>query len=229
MERWSQSYALWLQGVYQWRVGNASAAVPLLRDGIELGRPVNDEIGLAFCVEGLAWCAAAMGRFTEAATLLGAAYAVCKRSGAADSHSAIHRFAHDEVEAQVRNELGEDAYRKAYEAGARCTSDEAVALALGKQPRAEEAKVADTDEGPFGVLTRREAEIANLVAAGMTNREIATTLVIAPRTAEGHVENILAKLGFTSRAQIATWTTQHQPRRTSDAPAATPGRRAPRS
>ncbi len=39
----------------------------------------------------------------------------------------------------------------------------------------------------------------------MTNREIAETLVISQRTAEGHVERVLAKLGFGSRAQIAAW------------------------
>jgi DNA-binding NarL/FixJ family response regulator len=47
--------------------------------------------------------------------------------------------------------------------------------------------------------------VAKLVAAGQSNREIATSLGIAERTAENHVEHILAKLGFRSRAQIATW------------------------
>ena len=53
------------------------------------------------------------------------------------------------------------------------------------------------------MLTRREGEIAELVAQGLSNREIASRLVIAQRTVEGHVEHILAKFGFTSRAQIA--------------------------
>lgn len=47
------------------------------------------------------------------------------------------------------------------------------------------------------------------MAAGLTNKEIASRLVIAQRTAETHVEHILAKLGFTSRAQIATWVTRY--------------------
>ncbi|UQU68483.1 helix-turn-helix transcriptional regulator [Couchioplanes caeruleus] len=47
--------------------------------------------------------------------------------------------------------------------------------------------------------------MAALVAEGLTNREIAARLVVAQRTAEGHVENILSKLGFTSRAQVAAW------------------------
>jgi DNA-binding NarL/FixJ family response regulator len=56
-----------------------------------------------------------------------------------------------------------------------------------------------------GPLTRREHQIAELIAEGMTNKDIAAHLVISKRTAESHVEHILAKLGFTTRAQIAGW------------------------
>ncbi len=60
-------------------------------------------------------------------------------------------------------------------------------------------------------LTRREHEIAGLVAEGLSNREIASRLVIAQRTAEGHVEHILSKLGFTSRVQVAAWYAEQRP------------------
>ncbi|GAA2777006.1 hypothetical protein GCM10020219_055160 [Nonomuraea dietziae] len=60
-------------------------------------------------------------------------------------------------------------------------------------------------------LTRREMEIARLVAQGMSNKAIAAALVIAQRTAEGHVEHILVKLGFTSRVQIAAWVSRQEP------------------
>jgi len=56
------------------------------------------------------------------------------------------------------------------------------------------------------LLSRREREVAALVARGLTNREIARTLVVSERTAENHVQHILTKLGFGSRAQIAAWT-----------------------
>jgi non-specific serine/threonine protein kinase len=55
------------------------------------------------------------------------------------------------------------------------------------------------------VLTKREREVADLVAQGLTNKQIAAKLVISLRTAQGHVEHILTKLGFTSRTQIAAW------------------------
>ncbi len=55
------------------------------------------------------------------------------------------------------------------------------------------------------MLSKRELEAGGLVAQGLTDREIAARLVIAPRTAESHVQHILTKLGFRSRAQIAAW------------------------
>ncbi|WP_067174753.1 LuxR C-terminal-related transcriptional regulator [Microtetraspora niveoalba] len=59
-------------------------------------------------------------------------------------------------------------------------------------------------DGPR-VLTRREHEVAELVADGLSNREVAEKLVISKRTAESHMEHILAKLNFSSRTQVAAW------------------------
>jgi pimeloyl-ACP methyl ester carboxylesterase/DNA-binding CsgD family transcriptional regulator len=55
------------------------------------------------------------------------------------------------------------------------------------------------------ILTAREREVASLLAQGKSNREIADALVVTERTVEGHVSNILSKLGFRSRAQISAW------------------------
>ena len=60
-------------------------------------------------------------------------------------------------------------------------------------------------------LTSRELQVARLVAGGRSNKEIAAALVISQRTAENHVEHILTKLGFTSRAQVAAWVAASQP------------------
>jgi DNA-binding NarL/FixJ family response regulator len=54
-------------------------------------------------------------------------------------------------------------------------------------------------------LSAREEEVAQLVARGLSNREIAAALVVSERTAQNHVQHILTKLGFTKRSQIAAW------------------------
>jgi DNA-binding NarL/FixJ family response regulator len=60
-------------------------------------------------------------------------------------------------------------------------------------------------DGRDGPLSRREVEIAGLVARGLTNREIAAEAHIAERTAENHVQHILTKLGLRNRTEIAAW------------------------
>ena len=62
----------------------------------------------------------------------------------------------------------------------------------------------DRTEVP-GLLSPRETEVAELIAEGLTNRQIAERLVISERTAQNHVQHILTKLGFTTRSQIAAW------------------------
>jgi non-specific serine/threonine protein kinase len=58
---------------------------------------------------------------------------------------------------------------------------------------------------PTQALTRREREVADLLAQGLTNRQLADRLVIAERTAENHVQHILVKLGLSNRSQLAVW------------------------
>ena len=57
-------------------------------------------------------------------------------------------------------------------------------------------------------LTERERQIATQIARGLSNHEIATALVLSERTVSTHVSNILAKLDYTTRAQIAAWASE---------------------
>jgi DNA-binding NarL/FixJ family response regulator len=91
---------------------------------------------------------------------------------------------------------------RARRAPRRRTIAEAIAVALD-----EAAEPVAVDRGG---LTAREWEVAQLVAAGMTNRAIASRLVVSHRTVDGHLEHILAKLGFQSRAQVAAWMAERQ-------------------
>ena len=60
----------------------------------------------------------------------------------------------------------------------------------------------------FDGLTQRERDVATLIMQGHSNREIAAALIVGERTVETHISNILSKLGFTSRHQIAAWATR---------------------
>jgi DNA-binding NarL/FixJ family response regulator len=97
--------------------------------------------------------------------------------------------------------LGVSAFEAAFEAGQRLDREQALRLALGESERA----VVASDGAEAGPLAKREVEVARLVAEGLTNKQIGARLFISERTAGTHVRNILNKLGFSSRAQIASW------------------------
>jgi predicted ATPase/DNA-binding CsgD family transcriptional regulator len=86
-------------------------------------------------------------------------------------------------------------------AGPAATASATSAAAAADAP----AAVSSTPAGPATALTQREREVVALLAAGLSNRDIAAKLVISPATAARHVANILAKLGFSSRSQVAAW------------------------
>src|ERR671919_292886 len=109
----------------------------------------------------------------------------------------------------TRGALGTERFERLVEDGRHFDRAEAVALVLG-QERPSPRRI--SPEREIAVLSRRELEVANLVAKGMTDREIAGELVISQRTAESHVQHILTKLGFKSRSQIAAWAVSREGR-----------------
>jgi DNA-binding NarL/FixJ family response regulator len=131
---------------------------------------------------------------------------------AAMSGGAAAHF-HEDYQARARQALGADAFDAEFDVGLRMTFEDVVGYAVDEVPASSASvravRTADVGSGsrPEGrpVLTQREWEVARLVAEGLSNRQIATRLVISQRTAEGHVEHVLTKLGFTSRSQIAAW------------------------
>ncbi|HEU4515152.1 MAG TPA: LuxR C-terminal-related transcriptional regulator [Nocardioidaceae bacterium] len=205
-ERWCAALARWVQALVQWRLRRGARARTYARDVLRLKAPFGDRMGMAMSVEVVAWAESAAGHPADAARLLGAVQAALDSIGAS-LFGHLHED-HDRCLARTRDALGDDAFDLAFEEGATLRFDEAVALALGRRTPA--PATGDAHGGEVR-LTRRESEIAALVAEGLTNREIAERLVMARRTAEAHVAHILGKLGFTSRAQLAAWKAAQRP------------------
>jgi DNA-binding NarL/FixJ family response regulator len=105
---------------------------------------------------------------------------------------------HEARVSELERRLGPAGIRRTVERGRAMAADEGIAFALEESPRT----AVDAPGDDLLPLTRREREVALLVASGKSNKEIAAQLVIAERTAETHVEHILSKLGYTSRTQV---------------------------
>ena len=207
-ESWTTSLAWFALSVAAVSNGDQARATHAGRQSIRLRRPLGDRRNIGLNFEALAWSAALAGDPERAARLFGAAQAVEEAIGTsmlAISYLAALRDRHEPV---VRAALGDAGFERELRAGLRSSFDSALDYALGI-----EKHVANSREQPAAEagLTKREWQIAQLVADGMSNRAIAAQLVISPRTVEAHVEHILAKLSFTSRTQVSSWMAQRRP------------------
>jgi DNA-binding NarL/FixJ family response regulator len=205
-ENHHRSTALWIGGLIAWRTGNLHEASARVIEALHCKRAwvSHDQYSVAQCVEVLAWITADQRRHRRAAVLLGAAEAIWTDVGTAITSFGYLAGHHHECERQLRADLGAAAFTEALDHGRSLSSEDVIAYALDKQTEPEAESPVDRPS----TLTGRERQIADLIGQGLSNKEIAATLVISTRTAEGHVENVLAKLGFTSRARLAAWSTK---------------------
>lgn len=195
--------ALWSYALLVWQEGDVAGAKDRAMEALRRMRTFGNLLFIGHCIEVLAWIAAAEPSHKRAATLLGAAVAVRETLGVQLSGSLVPP--HHHCEALLRRALSQGEFEKATDVGSRKALDEAIAYALGEQVESA-TKPADEE----AALTQRERQVADLVAHGLSNRDIAAALVISPRTAEAHVEHILTKLSFTSRSQIAAWVAERR-------------------
>jgi len=202
-ERWTRSYAHYAVAVATWQTGRPAEAARHALIGIRIKDQFNDLLGLSLLVELVAWIAASAGAMPKAAEVLGVAGALWRHTGgevflASDNWAVPHQ----RCEQAARAALGDERYEANHAKGTAgaTTVDDAVAYTLKVA-----TSLAAAHAPASKALTGRELEVAELAAAGAANKEIAARLVISTRTAEKHLANILKKLGFTSRAQLAAW------------------------
>ena len=199
------------------------AAEEALAESLVLSHSTGSRIGVARGLEAFAELAASEDEPAHAVRLIAAAAGLRDTAGLRPMSGArIGQYL------AAAGPMGEAAVSRLWEDGAAMSPDQAVALALSGSGAGAPGGLAAGDAagdssrpggrglggGGAGVvaglplpnqLTSRERQIIELIATGLSNRQIAEELVIAPATAARHVANILAKLGFSSRSQIAAW------------------------
>ena len=187
-------------GWAMWKQGEPEQAKALLRGGLRMSSQIDDPVGVTRCLTALAWIEADQHNAKRAAVLLGATAGLCKEIGGPTVEFLEKLIDHQECVRSTREMLGAEKFRTQFQLGNSLSLHDAAAYAV-EEPSDASKKRSNRELS----LTRRERQIAELVAEGLTNREIASRLVISYRTVQGHVEHILTKLDLTSRTQVAVW------------------------
>jgi non-specific serine/threonine protein kinase len=183
-----------LLGMAELELGDLPRARAALAKGVPAVVDLGDRFAIAIGLSVLAGLAAGTGR-PRAALRLAAAAAAYQETNQTYRPQNVRRVL-DKWLAPARLAVGAGAARL-FEEGRGLTLVQAVSLGLDDAPED------PWRAGPGAGLTRREREIAALVATGMTNREIAGKLYLSVRTVEVHVDHALTKLGLRTRTQLA--------------------------
>jgi predicted ATPase/DNA-binding SARP family transcriptional activator/DNA-binding CsgD family transcriptional regulator len=192
-------------------LGDHERAGAYFEEAMTLSQSMGKKPTIINILEGMASLAGTRGEATRAARLWGAAEAA--REVTAITLPPGDRRLHEPYLAAARSRQGDAAWEEMLIEGRAMSLDQAAGYALSKE-RADPATMPDPRKQQAGEptddLTRREREVAVLVAGGLTNRQVSTRLGISERTAGNHVARILRKLNLRSRAQIATWASEHR-------------------
>jgi non-specific serine/threonine protein kinase len=183
--------------------GEVTQALAAAREGLEICGRMSSAGSICYHLESHAWIADRMRQFERAAVLFGAAANAWDEIGA-DPEIAV-RIPHRKHLSSSREAVGPARYERLHATGRSLTRDEAVRFALERDSGQVPVPAAELDH-----LTEREREIAGLVSQGLTNREVASRLVISQRTVDTHVQRVLGKLGLQNRTQIAALVTSLQ-------------------
>jgi predicted ATPase/DNA-binding CsgD family transcriptional regulator len=187
-----------------------------LTESLRLSRSTGIRLDVARALDTFAELVAREGDLRRAVVLGGAAAALRDAAGRRPGAGA----GFERTLEPIRRKLGEPLVAQLWGEGRATALDEAVDHALslpaGRDVPEPSPAAEPPGEGPLtapvtppSTLTAREREIALLIARGLSNRGIADELVISPATVARHVTNILTKLGFASRAQVAAWAVDH--------------------
>ena len=203
-EQWARGTALWTRGAARWLSGDNAAAIEDALACLRIKERLGDLHTIAMSFDLLSVCLVATGDAERAAVLHGASERLWTLLNApvlmGPAYAEIRKSGTD----TARGALGEERFDELVGHGYAVPLSVALAVAKGEAPAGPPADTAQP--GPGGKsLTRREREVAELVADGLGNREIAERLYLSKRTVDSHVEHVFTKLGFSSRAQLTAW------------------------
>jgi predicted ATPase/DNA-binding CsgD family transcriptional regulator len=212
-EQWARGTALIARGGARWRDGDYPAAIEDALACLRIKEELGDLHTIAMCFDLLTTCLVSTGDVERAAVLRGAADALWKLLNAPVLVGPAYAQIRESHDATARSALGEERFAALRRHGAALPLPAALAAARGEAPAVPAdsplavpaAGAGDARGSEVRPLTRRELEIAGLVAAGLGNREIAGRLFLSKRTVDSHIEHIFTKLSFSSRAQLAGW------------------------
>lgn len=210
-DRWSCAYPLMSLGALALARGDHAGAVAACRESVGLLREARGESAvLALSIEGLACALGAQGHAAEAARLFAAEEVLLERIQCPRlPHWAGSRPA---IQEAVQAALGAHQFDALSAAGRAQPLDEVLAVGLATDVSGSPTGPGDRSRSPkWGPLTAREREVLELIATGLSNREIAEAMGIGRRTAETHVEHVLRKVGAANRAQLAAWAARQRP------------------
>jgi predicted ATPase/DNA-binding CsgD family transcriptional regulator len=211
-DRWRIAWAPVPLGYVLVDLGEHDRASAIWGRSLHLWRDLGNMSHLASVLEGFGYQAAQRGRVRRALVLHFAANVVRRSQGASIFPEAEFWLARWLASARARVSQAELAMLRAR--GEALTLDEAIEYALC-HPDREASGIIDQPE-PEDALSPRETEVAKLIVLGLSNREIAETLVISEHTVHSHVRRILRKLDLRRRVQIATWRLTSHPSRAAE-------------
>jgi len=183
--------------------GDYRLAGELLKQRLVISHGADERSQTPDALEGVAWAAAVLDDLERATRLYAAADAL--RGATGWPLLGERRMRYERRLARLRDKLGEASFAAAWTAGRTLSLDQAVDLALANPESGRSASASRPMSLATDALSRREQEVAALLAKGLTNREIAEALIISERTANVHVQHILAKLELRSRWQVRDW------------------------
>jgi predicted ATPase/DNA-binding CsgD family transcriptional regulator len=185
------------EGVMAWHRGELADAEHLVREATVQWHRGSDRMGACDSIELLGVLATARERYPDAARLLAAADAARQPLQYLAPGFTANRQAAARAATQARHALGDDGFTQAWEQGQALSLDDAVAFAARKGGGRKRPATG------WASLTPAELEVVRLISEGLRNDAIARRLFIAPGTVKVHLTHIFAKLGITTRAELA--------------------------